>query len=95
MATSRERQRTKSGGQRVLRPGEGSTETVDHGKQASQLRWEVGERVGRRKVESWGGGSSGTGRHNERKKSELKPESQLKHSSPNLHFSSNSYASSH
>lgn len=35
----------------VLRPGEGSNVTVDHGKPASKLRWEVGEIVEKRKVE--------------------------------------------
>lgn len=66
--------------------GRDSTETADHGTQASQLRWEVGERVGKRKMESWGWGNSGAGKHNGKKRPELKPQSHLKLSLPNFHF---------
>ena len=41
---------------RLLRSGQGSTETVDHGKPASTVRWEVGETVEKR---SWRDGAIG------------------------------------
>lgn len=73
VGTWQSKRSTKSGRQRVLGPGEGSAETVDHGKLASQLQWEVDATVGKRKVERWGRRDSGTGRYNESKRPELKP----------------------
>ena len=74
----------------VLRSGQGSTETVDHGKPASTLRWEAGETAERRKPERHGRVGETVGWEG----TKLNPELHLKDSSPNFHSSSSFYTSS-
>lgn len=91
VGTWQSKRSTKSGRQRVLGPGEGSAETVDHGKLASQYSGRWMQQWGR---ERWSDGAGETvGLEGTMRVKGLS--SSLKHSSPHFHFSSNVYVSSH